>query len=268
MDLGLRGKVAMIAGGSNGLGLAVAQALAAEGVLISLGSSDAARSEAASRRLQASSADGPSSSQAMGMLGDVRSTATIAAWHAATAERLGPVDLLFINSGGPPAGAFAELEEAAWRDAFEMLVMGGIRLARAVLPGMMERGHGSILISTSSSVKEPIANLTLSNVLRPAVAALAKTLAAEGATRGVRVNQLIPGRIATDRILHLDKVNSQRLGISQAEQERRMKAKIPLGRYGDPQEFGRAAAFLLSDAASYITGATLQVDGGMIHSIM
>lgn len=263
MDLELRDKVAMVAGGSNGLGFAVAQALAAEGARVSLGSSDAARSAAAAQRLEAAHG-----TPAMGMLGDVRSSAAVAAWHAATAERLGPVDLLFINSGGPPAGAFAGLEESAWRDAFELLVMGAIRLARAVLPGMLERGRGAILLSTSSSVKEPIANLTLSNVLRPSVAALAKTLAAEGASRGVRVNQLIPGRIATDRIQHLDQVNSRRLGISQAEQEKRMKANIPLGRYGDPGEFGRAAAFLLSDAASYVTGATLQVDGGMIRAMM
>lgn len=263
MDLGLRDKVAMVSGGSNGLGFAVAQALAAEGARVSLGSSDAARSQAAAKRLEQATG-----TVAMGMLGDVRSSAAIAAWHAATAERLGPVDLLFINSGGPPAGAFAAIEEAAWRDAFELLVLGAIRLARAVLPGMLARGRGAILVSTSSSVKEPIANLTLSNVLRPSVAALAKSLAAEAAGRGVRVNQLIPGRIATARIQHLDQVNSQRLGISQQEQETRMKANIPLGRYGDPAEFGRAAAFLLSDAASYITGATLQVDGGLIRAVL
>lgn len=263
MDLGLRDKIAMVAGGSKGLGFAVAQALAAEGAQVSLGSSDGSRCQEAARRLEQESG-----ARTMGMKADLRSGAEIAAWHAATEQQLGKVELLFINSGGPPAGAFSAFEEAAWRDAFELLVLGAIRLARTVMPGMMERGRGAILVSTSSSVKEPIANLTLSNVLRPSVAALAKSLAGEGASRGVRVNQLIPGRIATDRIQHLDTVNSQRLHISREEQERRMKSNIPLGRYGQPEEFGRAAAFLLSGAASYITGATLQVDGGMIRTLM
>ena len=133
---------------------------------------------------------------------------------------------------------------------------------------MTRRGGGAILMSTSSSVKEPIPNLGLSTVLRASVAALAKTLALELAASGIRVNQIIPGRIDTDRVRHLDQVNATRQGVSVEESKKRSMAAIPMGRYGTTDEFGRVGAFLLSDAAAYITGATLQVDGGAIHSVM
>ena len=132
---------------------------------------------------------------------------------------------------------------------------------------MQARGGGSILMGTSSSVKEPIANLALSNVLRASVAALAKTLAIELAPSRIRVNNLIPGRIATDRLRQLDEISAKRAGISPDEQQKRAAETIPLGRYGHPDEFGRAAAFLLSDAAAYITGASVQVDGGLIKGV-
>jgi 3-oxoacyl-[acyl-carrier protein] reductase len=133
---------------------------------------------------------------------------------------------------------------------------------------MAMRGGGAIVLPTSSSIKEPIANLALSNILRGAVSSLSKTLSIELASKKVRVNQLVPGRIDTDRVRELDEANSKRAGISVEEQQQRMAATIPLGRYGDPQEFANAAAFLLSDAASYITGATLQVDGGMLRGVV
>jgi len=136
-----------------------------------------------------------------------------------------------------------------------------------VRPTMEARGGGSILMLTSLSVRNPIANLGLSNVIRASVSALAKTLADEFAAKKIRVNQLIPGRIATERLAYLDEANAKKAGISLEDQRKRSIGTIPMGRYGDPEEFARAAAFLLSDAASYITGATLQVDGGAIRSI-
>jgi 3-oxoacyl-[acyl-carrier protein] reductase len=263
MDLGLKGKVAMVAGASRGLGLAVARALAAEGAFVSIISRDATAIEKAGATIRAETGG-----QVLARSADVRSTAAIEKWRDETVRRFGRLDLLFTNSGGPPAGRFSDLDDAAWQAGFELLVLSVIRMARLAIPPMRAGGGGSILFATSSSVKEPIANLTLSNVLRASVSALAKTLAAELAPDKIRVNQLIPGRIATDRLRELDEINAKKAGIPLDEQRKRAASAIPLGRYGEPEEFGRAAAFLLSDAASYLTGATLQVDGGMIRSVL
>src|SRR5581483_6416351 len=159
-------------------------------------------------------------------------------------------------------------DDDAWRGAFELLVLSAIRCVRLVVPAMQARGGGAILVGTSSSVKEPIPNLALSNVLRASVASLAKTLALELASSNIRVNNLIPGRIETDRLRQLDEISAKRAGISSDEQQKRASATIPLGRYGQPDEFGRMAAFLLSDAAAYITGASIQVDGGLIRGVL
>src|SRR5262249_43997058 len=157
------------------------------------------------------------------------------------------------NSGGPPAGVASSFDDAAWQNAFELLLLSVVRTVRLVRPSLEARGGASILMLTSISVKNPIANLGLSNVIRAAVAALAKTLADEFAAKGIRVNQLVPGRISTERLVNLDEANARRLGISVEDQRQRSIATIPMGRYGEPEEFARAAAFLVSDAASYIT---------------
>jgi 3-oxoacyl-[acyl-carrier protein] reductase len=262
MDLGLSGKVAMVAGASRGLGYAVAQALAVEGAAVSIASRDA--------DAIAKAADGlrrETGARIVAVPADVRDAGAIDRWYQKTVGELERVDLLFANSGGPRPGRFVELDDQAWQAAYELLVLSTVRLIRSVLPSMTERG-GSILVATSSAVKEPIPNLTLSNALRASVAALAKTLAVELAPRRIRVNQLVPGRIDTVRVRELDEANAQKSGIPADEQRRRSVAAIPLGRYGEPVEFGRAAAFLLSDAAGYITGATLQVDGGLIRAVM
>lgn len=262
MDLGLKGKVAMVAGASRGLGYAVAEALAREGAIVSISSSNRASIDEAAGRL---TSDGAT---AMGTVVDVRRADQIAAWGQQTIERFGGVDLLFTNGGGPPTGAAVSFDDAAWQSAADLLLFSAIRMVRAAVPSMKQRGGGSILMSTSGSVKEPIPNLGLSTVLRASVSALAKTLALELAADRIRVNQIIPGRIDTDRVRHLDDLAGKKAGTSADEAKKRSIAAIPAGRYGEPPEYGRVAAFLLSDAASYMTGATVQVDGGQLKGVL
>src|SRR5580698_646556 len=263
MNLGLTNKVAMVAGGSRGLGYAVARGLAAEGVQVSIASRDAASIAAAGRKIEEETG-----ARVLAVAADVSSAQAIEQWHQKTIERFGGIDLLFTNSGGPPPGSALGFDDAAWQKAFELLLMSAVRLIRLAVPSMAERGGGSIVIPTSSSVKEPIANLALSNILRASASALSKTLANELVGQKIRVNHLIPGRIATDRLRELDESNSKRLGVSLEEQQKRMMQTIPMGRYGDPKEFANAAIFLFSDAAAYITGATLQVDGGQMRGVL
>jgi 3-oxoacyl-[acyl-carrier protein] reductase len=268
VDLGIKGKVAMVSGASRGLGFAIANQLAAEGVSVSIMSrQENAVNEAARRIYQEHGQE--HGAQVLGFAGDVRTAEAIDLWHETTMEAFGRIDMLVANSGGPPPGTFAAFDDAAWRNAFDLLVLSAIRMARRSIEKMMSLGAGgSVLLMTSSSVKEPIPNLSLSTILRPSVCALAKTLANEYASHRIRVNHLIPGRISTDRVREVDEETSNRLGIPIEEQRRRSAATIPLGRYGVPDELARAAVFLLSDAASYITGATLQVDGGLIRSAL
>ena len=263
VELFLEGKVALVAGASKGLGYAVARSLAAEGAMVSIASRDErAIGEAAARIERETGA------AVLGMAVDVRSTEAIAHWVEATTTRFGGIDALMTNSGGPPAGAAVSFDDRAWQDAAELLLFSVLRMVRAVVPAMERRGGGAVLVSTSSSVKEPIPNLGLSTVLRASVSALAKTLALELAASKIRVNQIIPGRIDTDRLRQLDDINAKRQGLAVEDVRARAIGAIPLGRYGDADEFGRVGAFLLSGAASYMTGATVQVDGGMIRSVL
>ena len=263
MDLGLKGKVALVAGASKGLGFAVARALAADGASVSISSRDEGAIAAAARRIESETG-----ARVTSMAVDVRDKAAIDRWIAQAAETFGGIDALMTNSGGPPAGDAVSFDDAVWQEAAELLLFSTIRMVRGVVPHMERRGGGAILVSTSSSVKEPVPNLGLSTVLRASVSALAKTLALELAGRKIRVNQIIPGRIDTDRVRHLDEVNAKKAGVSADQAKARAVGAIPMGRYGQPDEFGRVGAFLLSDAASYMTGATVQVDGGQIRSVL
>ena len=262
MDLGLKGKVAMVAGASRGLGFAVAEALAREGALVSISSSHHASIDDAARRLT------DAGGQAFGSVVDVRNGDHIAAWTQKTVERFGGIDLLFTNGGGPPTGAAVSFDDAAWQNAIDLLLFSALRMVRAAVPAMKQRGGGAILMSTSASVKEPIPNLGLSTVLRASVSALSKTLALELAADRIRVNQIIPGRIDTDRVKQLDEIAGKKQGVTAEQAKAKAMGTIPMARYGDPAEYGRVAAFVLSDAAAYMTGSTVQVDGGLIRSVL
>jgi 3-oxoacyl-[acyl-carrier protein] reductase len=262
MNLGLTNKVAMVAGASRGLGFAVARALAREGALVSLSSRSPEAAGAAAGKIRAETG-----ATVLATAANVLSADAIANWHQATLDRFGGVDLLYTNSGGPPPGPILQFDDAAWHSAFELLLLSAVRMIRLAVPSMLARGGGAILLPTSSAVKEPIGNIALSTVMRTSVSSLSKTLATELAPKKIRVNQLIPGRIYTDRVQEIDEDNARRFGITVPEQQKKIFATIPMARYGEPEEFAAAAVFLLSDAASYITGASLQVDGGMIRGI-
>jgi 3-oxoacyl-[acyl-carrier protein] reductase len=263
MDLGLRGKVAMVGGASKGLGFAVARTLAAEGANVVM----AARDEDGIERAAATINMG-TGGRAVAVSADLSTADAITRWVAAATEHFDGIDLLFANTGGPPAGTALSFDDNGWQSAFELLLLSVVRTVRLVVPSMRTRGGGAILVGTSSTVKEPFPNLALSNVMRAGVTALVKTLSVELAPEQIRVNTLLPGRISTDRLAQLDEIHARKAGIGLEEQQRRGAAAIPLGRYGAPDDFGRAGAFLLSDAASYITGAALQVDGGLIKSLL
>jgi 3-oxoacyl-[acyl-carrier protein] reductase len=255
MDLGLDGARALVGGGSGGLGGAVGAALAGEGARVALVARPSERLDAAVTRIPGSiavpadlaSRDGPSTAV------------------AATVAALGGLDLVLVNSGGPPPGTFDELDEDAWDRAIDGTLRSAIRLIRATLPHLRASERPAILIILSSSVREPIPGLTTSNLIRPGLAGLVKSLTAEIAP--IRVNGLAPGRIATARIAEIDTATAARTGAPVDVIRDRVIDRIPLGRYGDPIELGRIGAFLLSPAASYVTGAIVPVDGGMVRSL-
>ena len=260
MDLGLQGKVALVAASSKGLGYGVARALAGEGAKVSLCSRSWQQVGKAAKRLTEETG-----AETLATECDVLEPAMIQRWVDKTVAEWGKVDCLLVNAGGPPAKTVKEMDDADWQAAFELTLLSSIRMIAAALPNM--GAGGSILTVTSGSVREPIPRLALSTVMRAGVAGLVKTLADELAGDGIRVNNLVPGRIDTDRVAQLDANTSAKLGISMEEVRTRSLAGIPLGRYGTIDDFGRAGAFLLSPAASYITGATLRVDGGAARAI-
>lgn len=256
MDLGLRDKAFVVGGGSRGLGRAVAAELVAEGARVLLVSRDAAALARASAEL---------GERAYPFAADLSSAGGVDAVAATVPLTLGALDGILVNAGGPPPGNALELEDEQWLGAFKALLGGPLRLLRALVPEM--RAGGSILFVTSSSVRQPIPGLDTSNVLRPGVAALAKTLARQLGPRSIRVNSMAPGRLDTERVRALDEGRALAQGITYEEQRAQMDAAIPLGRYGDPAELGRVAAFLLSPAASYLSGISLQVDGGLVTAL-
>lgn len=260
MDLGVQGKVALVSAASKGLGFGVARALAQDGARVSICSRHEDEARAAAQKLH-----DETGADVMSTPCDVTKPEDIEHWVYQTVAAWGTVDMLLVNAGGPPAGLIKDVTDAQWQAAFELTLMSSVRMIRAALPHM--KPGSAILTITSSSIKEPIERLGLSTVMRSGVAGLVKTLADELAGDGIRVNNLIPGRIDTDRVMQLDMGTAQRSGKPIEQVRAESAARIPLKRLGTIDEFGAAGAFLLSPAAAYITGATLRVDGGAMRSI-
>lgn len=251
MNLQIAGKTALITGASKGIGFAIAEGLAAEGVRLVAVARDQAGLEAAAERLRDGGGD------VVTLAADVADPKAVQGVLDTTRGRVGEVDILIANAGGPPAGVPSSLDDAAWARAMELTLMSAVRLARALAPGMRQRGWGRIVNVTSLSVKQPIAELTLSNAMRSAVTAFARTLAGEVAAEGVTVNNVAPGYTATERLGALFADDYARA---------RLMASIPAKRFATPQEIAAAAVFLCSQQAAYVTGQTLVVDGGMVAS--
>ncbi|MBS99507.1 MAG: 3-oxoacyl-ACP reductase [Oceanospirillaceae bacterium] len=262
MDLKLKDQVVMVAAASKGMGYSTALACAREGAIVSMASRNREAIEAAAEKIR-----NETGATVKAYVFDAADGASIKRWAEDTLSELGPVKGLLVNAGGPPTGQFEKFSDDDWQSAFELTLLSSIRMIRAVLPSMRKSGGGSILAITSSSVKEPIDILLLSNVMRSGVTALIKSLSQELGPDGIRLNTLIPGKIDTDRLRGTNSMQAQKRGVSLEEHNAQMQAGIPAQRFGDPDEVGNACAFLLSDAASYITGVSLAVDGGLIKTV-
>jgi 3-oxoacyl-[acyl-carrier protein] reductase len=254
MDLGLNDRRMVVGGASRGLGGAIARALSDEGARVAAIARPSADLTAMATSIGAhavaadlSTSDGPQAAVARAM------------------DALGGLDGLVVNSGGPPAGSFDDIDEAAWQRAIDGTLHSSMRLIRAALPALKQGRDPAIVIVLSSSVREPVPALVTSNVLRPALNGLIKTLVGEIAP--IRINGIAPGRFDTERVRSLDRDRAAATGVSVEEVQAAARARIPLGRYGDPAELGLVAAFLLSPAASYVNGAIVPIDGGMIRSL-
>ncbi|MBV9174582.1 MAG: SDR family oxidoreductase [Chloroflexi bacterium] len=256
MDLGLRGRTAIVAAASKGLGKAVALGFAQEGANVVMFSRDQRAIDAAAKEVQGTGA------HVVALPADVTSERDLQHVVQTAMREFGAVDIVYNNAGGPKPGMFDSLSDEDWQHAVELDLMSAIRLTRLCLPSMRERRWGRIITSTSSSVKQPIPNLMLSNSVRSATTAWSKTLADQVGPDGITVNVIAPGSISTDRLQQIDQDAAERAGRGLEELQRQRAEGIPLRRYGTPAEFAAAAIFLASEQAGYISGVTLLVDGG------
>ncbi len=261
MDLGLKGKVAVVLGASAGIGRGCAEALAEEGALLAVCGRRRAEIERAG-------AEFSKKTRVLTEACDVTDSTDMARFLAAAQKRFGRVDILINNCSGPKPGSFASaLSDADWAEAFERCLMQVVRWTKAVAPGMAERGWGRVVNIVSTSVREPIDGLLLSSSLRPGVLGFSKTVARELAAQNVLINSILPGSILTERTRELAAERSKTLGISEEAFLKKKAETVPMGRMGTPREIGDVAAFLCSERASYVTGAVFTVDGGLLRSI-
>ena len=261
MELNLSGKSALVVASSQGLGFAIAERLVKEGVNVMISGREEEKLKQKAIELQSIGIG-----QVAFQKADITNINEINQLVAVTNETFGGLHLLVNNAGGPRAGAFEDLTDEDWQTSFELNLLSYVRIIRAALPFLKQHG-GKILNIASSSIKEPIPGLIFSNTFRTGIVGLSKTLATELAPYNILINTIAPGRIATDRVKHLDQVNADKLGVEREAVELQVKAGIPLQRYGTPEEFANVAAFLLSDANSYMTGSSFLVDGGMVKAI-
>lgn len=263
MDLGLKGKKAFVGGSSRGLGYATANILAEEGCQVVLNGRDSGKLDQAAAKIS-----GDTGGKVAYVVGDAADPDQPKKLIQEAAEILGGLDLLVTNTGGPPAGKFDSIDEKTWQRAINLAFMSHVRLINNALPYLRESSHASVVTVTSYSVKQPIPNLVLSNSIRSATIGLTKTLALELGSDGIRFNSILPGWTETERVVEIMQHRAEVNGSTVEEEIKKITADSPLGRMGTPDEIGRAAVFLLSPAASYITGVMLTVDGGMYKGIM
>ncbi len=262
MNLGLQDRVALVTAASRGLGRAVALELAREGARVAICARQEGPLEEAAVAIRRDTG-----AEVIAVPADVTDPQGVERVVEATLSRFGRIDILVTNAGGPPPGRFLDFTPADWEAAVQLTLMSVVRLCYAVVPSMRARKSGSIVAMTSVSVKQPLPNLILSNSLRMAVVGMVKTLADELAPDGIRVNAVCPGWTKTERVEQLLRDRAARNGTSVEEEEAKITAAIPLGRMATPEEFARAVAFLASPAASYITGISLLVDGGLYRGV-
>jgi 3-oxoacyl-[acyl-carrier protein] reductase len=261
MEFGLKDKTALVLGGGGGLGRAISIALAAEGAKIAVADIDSnaiSETETAVKQVGAAS---------LGLTWDLADLSQIDSHVTRIEAELGTVSILVNITGGPPPTTAAGQDPALWTKHFQAMVLSVIAITDRVLPGMRKQHWGRIISSTSSGVVSPIPNLGISNTLRMSLVGWSKTLAREVGGEGITANIIVPGRIATDRIRFLDEAKAKRDGRTVEDVAKESTSSIPLGRYGKPEEYGAAVAFLASEQAAYITGSTIRVDGGLISSI-
>lgn len=263
MDLGLQGRVAIVAAASKGLGRAVAEELAREGAHVAVCSRNASGLERAAAHIRSSTGR-----EVFWKAADVSHPESVTAFVAAVEQRFGRIDICVTNSGGPPSKLFADTNPGDWRAAVDQLLMSTVFLAREILPRMQKRKWGRLITITSYAVKQPVDGLLLSNSLRSAVTGLARTLANEYAADGITVNNVCPGYTRTDRLEDLAASISARNGISPEEVLANWTRQIPAGRVGTPEEFAAVVAFLASERASYVNGTSIAVDGGLVRSLL